>query len=216
MLEGIRINIVGPNALQNVLLSTFIEKETSASCNIINSRQINNILFTVTQKISLTLIDSHGEDVEKALLVQARCLELGPANQIIAFFNVGENSALESAAIPPCVRGLFFVDTSKENFIKGLIAIFNGDLWYPRRVISRYLINNNQEGKQISFVNNQNVLTRREIQILNMLTTGAKNIDIADNLCLSVHTIKTHIYHIYKKIDVNNRTEAVQWAYSNL
>ena len=65
-------------------------------------------------------------------------------------------------------------------------------------------------------IRSQNNLTRREIQILNMITTGAKNIEIAENLCVSVHTIKTHIYHIYKKIDVNNRMEAVQWAYSNL
>ena len=216
MLGGFKVNIVGPNALQNVLLSTFIEKETNASCSIINSKQINNLEITFTHKLALTLIDSHGEDVEKALLVLAKCQESGSSNQITAFFNVVENSALESAATPPDVRGLFFVNTSKEIFIKGLIAIFNGDLWYPRRVMSNFLINNYQEGNQISITNHHQVLTRREIQILNMLTTGAKNNDIAENLCLSVHTIKTHIYHIYKKIDVNNRTEAVQWAYTNL
>jgi LuxR family transcriptional regulator of csgAB operon len=35
-------------------------------------------------------------------------------------------------------------------------------------------------------------------------------------MCLSIHTIKTHIYHIYKKIDVENRTQAVRWASQNL
>ena len=53
-------------------------------------------------------------------------------------------------------------------------------------------------------------------EILNLLSTGAKNTDIAEQLSLSVHTIKTHIYHIYKKLDVSNRTQAVNWASNNL
>jgi LuxR family transcriptional regulator of csgAB operon len=54
------------------------------------------------------------------------------------------------------------------------------------------------------------------MEILNLLSTGAKNTDIAEQLSLSVHTIKTHIYHIYKKLDVSNRTQAVNWASNNL
>jgi len=60
------------------------------------------------------------------------------------------------------------------------------------------------------------LLTMREMEILNLLSTGAKNTDIAKQLSLSVHTIKTHIYHIYKKLDVENRTQAVNWASHNL
>ncbi len=60
------------------------------------------------------------------------------------------------------------------------------------------------------------MLTVREMEILNLLSTGAKNTDIAEQLSLSVHTIKTHIYHIYKKLDVSNRTQAVNWASNNL
>ena len=216
MLGGYLVNIVGPNALQNALLSAFIEKETDADCVIVNSSQINNVVIAFSHKPALTLIDCQSEDSERVLLILSKCRETGPVSQNIALFNVDENSTLEDSVSPPEVHGLFFSNTSKDNFIKGLLAIRNGDLWFPRRVMSNYLLNGNQNGKLYAVASVRNDLTRRELQILNMLTTGAKNIEIAQNLCVSVHTIKTHIYHIYKKIDVNNRMEAVQWAYNNL
>ena len=77
----------------------------------------------------------------------------------------------------------------------------------------RYKDNNRLVPEQLK---NHDILTAREIEILNLIATGAKNTDIASNLCLSVHTIKTHIYHIYKKIDVSNRMQAVNWASNNL
>lgn len=51
-------------------------------------------------------------------------------------------------------------------------------------------------------------LTTREVQILNMLCSGEQNKSIASDLNLSENTVKVHIRNIYKKMKVNNRTEA--------
>jgi LuxR family transcriptional regulator of csgAB operon len=59
-------------------------------------------------------------------------------------------------------------------------------------------------------------LTAREVQILAMVAVGSKNEDIADKLCISPHTVKTHIYNIFKKINVPNRLQAALWAANNL
>lgn len=53
------------------------------------------------------------------------------------------------------------------------------------------------------------LLTQRENQILDLLAEGYRNKDIADQLCVSVNTIRTHIYHIYEKLHVQNRVEAL-------
>lgn len=62
----------------------------------------------------------------------------------------------------------------------------------------------------------ETVLTRREMEILSVLASGAKNEEIADKLFISPHTVKTHLYAIYRKIKVSNRLQAVLWASKNL
>ncbi|WP_444929763.1 response regulator transcription factor [Microbulbifer sp. SSSA002] len=59
-------------------------------------------------------------------------------------------------------------------------------------------------------------LTRREQEILGQLTTGEPNSVIATKLHLSEHTVKNHMYNIFRKIGVKNRLQASNWAKLNL
>ena len=55
-------------------------------------------------------------------------------------------------------------------------------------------------------------LTAREIQILRMLEAGLANRDIADRLCIAVHTVKNHLHSVLTKLGVNSREEAAALA----
>jgi DNA-binding NarL/FixJ family response regulator len=57
------------------------------------------------------------------------------------------------------------------------------------------------------------VLTAREAQILTMLKMGLSNRDIADQLCIAVHTVKNHVHSVLTKLGVNTRGEAVALAH---
>lgn len=50
-------------------------------------------------------------------------------------------------------------------------------------------------------------LSRRELAVCALLAEGRANKEIADALCISENTAKTHIRHIYRKLDVRNRSE---------
>ena len=52
-------------------------------------------------------------------------------------------------------------------------------------------------------------LTDREREILACAAIGRSNKEIADQLCLSLDTVKTHLHHIYRKLSVHGRVEAV-------
>jgi NarL family two-component system response regulator LiaR len=53
------------------------------------------------------------------------------------------------------------------------------------------------------------VLSDREKEILRLATHGLSNADIAKELCLSIRTVQGHLGHIFNKLRVSSRTEAV-------
>lgn len=59
-------------------------------------------------------------------------------------------------------------------------------------------------------------LTRREREILDLISSGFSNQQIADELFISPHTVKTHLHNIFKKINVKRRLQAALWAAENL
>ena len=71
-----------------------------------------------------------------------------------------------------------------------------------RKVVSSFS-NSNLQNKNSEF------LTRREIEILNLLSKGLLNIEVADQLYISPGTVKKHIQNIYEKLHVNTRIEAI-------
>lgn len=58
-------------------------------------------------------------------------------------------------------------------------------------------------------------LSARELQILQVLATGASNRALAQELFISEATVKTHLVHIYSKLGVDNRTAAIAAARQN-
>ena len=55
-------------------------------------------------------------------------------------------------------------------------------------------------------------LTEREIDVLKLITEGLSNPEIAEKLVLSVGTVKTHVKHIYSKLNVDDRVKAASKA----
>jgi DNA-binding CsgD family transcriptional regulator len=59
------------------------------------------------------------------------------------------------------------------------------------------------------------LLTEREREILRYVSLAATNAQIAYDLRISEHTVKTHLYNIFRKIRVRNRTQACNWIRAN-
>ena len=50
--------------------------------------------------------------------------------------------------------------------------------------------------------------TEKELEVLSLLGLGFSNKEIAENMCITEHTVKAHLTNIYKKLGVKNRTTA--------
>lgn len=58
----------------------------------------------------------------------------------------------------------------------------------------------------------QEGLTTRELEVLQLVARGASNVQIAQELVISVNTVKTHLKHILEKLRMENRTQAATYA----
>ncbi len=55
-------------------------------------------------------------------------------------------------------------------------------------------------------------LTRQESNVLALVAQGKRNAEIAKELYLSVHTVESHLYRIFQKLNISSRTEAAIYA----
>ena len=58
-------------------------------------------------------------------------------------------------------------------------------------------------------------LTEREIKVLELLIKGLNNQAIANELCVSIHTVKAYLESIYRKFEVHNKIQALVYAVVN-
>jgi DNA-binding NarL/FixJ family response regulator len=55
-------------------------------------------------------------------------------------------------------------------------------------------------------------LSRRQKELLKLLDHGLSNRDLAEKMEISEHTVKVHLWRLFRRIDVKNRSQAVHWA----
>ncbi|WP_343038556.1 helix-turn-helix transcriptional regulator [Mycolicibacterium sp. CBMA 360] len=55
-------------------------------------------------------------------------------------------------------------------------------------------------------------LTEREVEVFELMVTGASNQEIADQLVITEGTVKSHVKHILRKYGAANRAQAIAWA----
>ena len=78
--------------------------------------------------------------------------------------------------------------------------------------IARQVITVFQQNKDMSFNSTEHELSVREKEVLNLLAEGNNYQEIADELYISVDTVRHHIRNIYKKLHVHSQSEAVAKA----
>jgi DNA-binding NarL/FixJ family response regulator len=210
------ICVVGRKRRQNELMSSFIAQVTGASCLAgENDYHIpRNKTGGGTNSARLILWDCQGNGEECLQEFESNYNNDAP-NDLVAFINVRSDLGIEEDAIEQGVRGFFYESEPLELLPKCINAIFQGELWVPRQLMSEYILRKRTFSSGYSKkVGTQ--LSEREIEILSLVTIGATNKEIAEKLHISPHTVKSHIYNIFKKIGVPNRLQAVLWAGKNL
>ena len=110
------------------------------------------------------------------------------------------------------VDGYILKDSESAELKKAINYIYNGENYIQPSlipVLNSRLVNRNLDKEKIDS------LTKRELEVLIQVAYGMFNKEIANILDISERTVKNHISNIFKKIDVNDRTQAAIFAIKN-
>jgi len=132
-----------------------------------------------------------------------------PGTQFM-MFTVYENDEKVFEALKAGASGYLLKNTGLVQLIESLKELHNGGSPMSANIARKLVTLFRNEQKEVS---NLEILSSRENEILQLLTKGLLYKEIADQLGISVSTVRQHIHHIYEKLHVQNRTEAINKAF---
>ena len=110
--------------------------------------------------------------------------------------------------------GYLLKDADPDKLAAAIKAVQTGGTYFGNEVKEALLQNVNvtEDNKEEDFSDLIEPLTDRETDILKLIGKGLGNSEIAQELYISNNTVKTHVSHIFQKLNVNSRTEAAFYA----
>jgi DNA-binding NarL/FixJ family response regulator len=143
-----------------------------------------------------------------------RRLAGGPPVLALTTFNEDE---LLSGALRAGAAGFVLKDSSAEELIRAVRSVAGGDSYLDPAVTSRVLTTYRKVAASPLKSTGRDIteLTTRELDVLTLIGKGRSNSEIADELCISNVTVKSHIGRIFGKLDLRDRAAAIVYAYDN-
>lgn len=117
------------------------------------------------------------------------------------------------AALKAGARGFLLKDAGPELLVQAIRSAAAGDALIAPSVTARLLEEFAGNGRRASGAEPVEALTAREEEVLLTVAQGRTNAEIADDLFISLSTVKTHLASLMTKLGARNRVEIAMWAY---
>lgn len=140
------------------------------------------------------------------VLKQAHTEKL-PTHVVLLTATLDEDEVLE--AMHSGVAGLVLKEAAAVNLVDAVRRVHRGERALEPTLVNRALdrLAQREEAKKI-----EQVLSRRETEIVKMVAAGLRNKEIANKLSIGEGTVKTHLHTIYEKLGVHGRVELTMYA----
>ncbi len=145
------------------------------------------------------------DGVEATRLLQEACPEV--AILILTGF---DDVDILRASVEAGAHGFLLKDATEEELLEAIRRLVKGESLITPRLLRSFLadVSERQEGSQPTRAE----LTPRELEVLEALTRGLRNEDIARELVISEKTVKCHLTSIFAKLQVEGRSQAILYA----
>jgi DNA-binding NarL/FixJ family response regulator len=108
------------------------------------------------------------------------------------------------------IRGYIKSTDSPAIMARAIRAVQGGEIWAERRIMEKAISKPMLLPETLqSHIPGLPPLTNREMEMLTLVLQGASNREIANKSSISERTVKTHLYRVYRKLNVKSRTKAI-------
>lgn len=139
-----------------------------------------------------------------------RVLKARQPDVTVLILTVHEDEQLLREAIKAGAAGYVVKKAAQSELLSAMEAALRGDL-YVHPAMTRALLAP-VSNQQVLYQPSEEVLTRREVQVLALIAQGYTNMQIAEALVVSIRTVESHRANIMSKLGVHNRAELVRYA----
>lgn len=144
--------------------------------------------------------------------------EIARLTNVYPVFLVNAKSTMvtPSQALNLGARGIIYENDHLDRVLTAIKVISQGELYYPRSLLSdkieEMMLRRQADTKACGTASAIHSLTPQELKIIELVATGARNKEIAEQLNISAHTVKTHLSSIFRKTGARNRVELFKWS----
>jgi len=131
-----------------------------------------------------------------------------PDAKVILFDTGLQENEIISILLSHKLDGVIATDTDTPLFLKALSVIHAGQVWIDNTKLKALL----NYAESAARAKNTEKVSRKEQEVIILVSQGFKNKEIADKLNISEQTVKAHISHIFRKVKVTNRSQLVPLA----
>ena len=204
--------VVEDDAVTRRLLCNAIEQESSlvlaGACDTVACA----LLWLKLNQCDLLLTDLGSPDGSGLLIIDA-CQRLNPQADIMVITMSSDEDKV-FACIEAGASGYVLKEAGHQEVLRAVLEVLNGGSpispMIARKVLTRMLLQRTLAAGPVA--SGWTSLTRREAAILQLIARGSSYAKVASALGLSIGTVQTHIKHIYGKLSVHSRSEAVYEA----
>lgn len=201
------------------LLREGISKIIEDDKNIGIVQRVSNLLDLVQVceefKFDVLLLDIDLRGINLAKILQL--LKKNKNAKVILIVDNDYNENTLISAIRSGVRGYLLKNTESKHLTKAIKSVNDGELWVERKMMVKVLEAFSSSPKMKGKKRKSAVyeLTETETKIVKLVLNGLSNRDIAKDLYISEKTVKFHLYKIFKKLSVKNRSALILYGFRN-
>lgn len=208
-MDKIKVIIADDHALIREGLKKLLELEPT----------IEVVALAVDGKSAIEMVDRHEPDIvlldiNMPNMNGMECLKILKKDYKetkVIMLTIHEDAEYLIETVNMGAEGYVLKDADVSQLIDAINKVVNGEI-YIHPSLSGVLVKEYKR-KEVTYNDlSKRRLTRRELEVLKLVAQGINNKEISETLFISEKTVKNHISSIFKKLNVNDRTQAALYA----